>query len=114
MHAQVFSLALLAIRVAMYRLFVVRALCLLACYSKSSSSVHNSCASRYMDGDASDDVSSAPILARLREPFPRDEPAEKLDRLAEALERKPNRARRDFLQPLCSKAERDCDRIARR
>ena len=63
-----------------------------------------------MAGDASDDVTVASILARLQEVSSRGEPAEKLYRLAQALESKPSRDRQGVLRHLCSKTEWNMDR----
>ena len=56
-----------------------------------------------MADDASVDVPVASILARLQDVSSRDEPAEKLYGLAQALESKPSRERQGVLRHLCSK-----------
>ena len=53
------------------------------------------------------DVTVASILACLQDASLRDEPAEKLYKLAQALESKPSRERQGVLRQLCSKAEWD-------
>ena len=58
-----------------------------------------------MEGDQPADVTVASILARLQHVSSRDEPAERLYKLAQALESKPSRARQLLLRQLCSKAE---------
>ena len=63
-------------------------LCGLAADSARHSGAHSTCASRQMDGDTFDDATIASLLARLREMSLRDAPAEKLHRLAVALESK--------------------------
>ena len=53
------------------------------------------------------DITVASIMARLQDASSRDEPAEKLYKLAQALESKPSRERQGVLRQLCSKAEWD-------
>ena len=84
--------------VCMYSIIFLIVVCL--CLDALSTSV--TC---QMAGDAADDVTVASILARLQDAAPRSDDAEKLYKLAQALQSKPSRERQGVLRQLCSKAE---------